>query len=181
MDLTLRLNARLQPIHQFQFEDVIHTLLTKKGIGETSGGGVAQDPEGETTYCEIEIHLDDTKPNNNIQLLEILSKTGIPKGSTLWSADPEFNIEVGTLEGLAYYFNNTELPYSIYETCDVNYALEQMEKAIEGIGKLYSYWKGRAYTALYFYGHSFFEMKQKIEAFNATYPLCQKSRIEQIA
>ena len=60
-------------------------------------------------------------------------------------------------------------------------ALEQMEKAIEGIGKLYSYWKGRAYTALYFYGHSFFEMKQKIEAFNATYPLCQKSRIEQIA
>ena len=113
MDLTLRLNARLQPIHQFQFEDVIHTLLTKKGIGETSGGGVAQDPEGETTYCEIEIHLDDTKPNNIIQLLEILSKTGIPKGSTLWSADPEFNIEVGTLEGLAYYFNNTELHYSI--------------------------------------------------------------------
>ena len=93
MDLTLRLNARLHPIHQFQFEDVIHTLLTKKGIGETSGGGVAQDPEGETTYCEIEIHLDDTKPNNIIQLLEILSKTGIPKGSTLWSADPEFNMK----------------------------------------------------------------------------------------
>ena len=35
--------------------------------------------------------------------------------------------------------------------------------------------------ALYFYGSSFAEMKQRIEPFIATYPLCQKSRIEQIA
>lgn len=37
------------------------------------------------------------------------------------------------------------------------------------------------YTALYFYGTSFAEMKQRIEPFIATYPLCQKSYIEQIA
>lgn len=181
MDLTLRLNARLQPIHRFQLEDVIQTILAKEGMGETSGGGTAQDPEGETTYCEIEIHLNDSKPSNIIRLANMLNNLGIPKGSALWGVDPEFNIEVGTLEGLAFYFNNTELPYYIYETCDVNYALEQMEQAIEGIGQLYSYWKGGAYTALYFYGSSYFEMKQKIEPFNAAYPLCQKSRIEQIA
>lgn len=46
---------------------------------------------------------------------------------------------------------------------------------------MYSYWEGPIYTALYFYGISFAEMKKKIEPFIATYPLCQKSRIEQIA
>lgn len=181
MDLTLRLNARLQPVHRFQLEDVIHTILIKEHMGETIGGGTAQDPEGETTYCEVEIHLNDSKPSNLIRLTNILNNLGIPKGSALCGVDPEFNIEVGTLEGLAYYFNNTELPYHIYETCDVNYALEQMERAIDGIGHLYSYWKGGAYTALYFYGSSYCEMKQKIAPFDAEYPLCQKSRIVQIA
>ena len=49
------------------------------------------------------------------------------------------------------------------------------------IGRFYSYWEGNEWTALYFYGVSFVEMKQKIEPFIASYPLCQKSRIEQIA
>lgn len=181
MNLTLRLNARLQPIHQFQLEDVIHAILTKEKMGETNGGGIAQNPEGETTYCEIEIYLNENKPSALIRLTHILNRMGIPKGSTLWGFDPEFNIEVGTLEGLGYYLNNTELPYYIYETCNVNDVLDQMEQAIEGIGHLYSYWKGKAYTALYFYGSSYNEMKRKIEPFNTIYPLCQKSRIEQIA
>ena len=56
-----------------------------------------------------------------------------------------------------------------------------MEQAMEGIGRMYSYWEGSTYTALYFYGTSFAEMKEKIEPFIASYPLCQKSRIEQIA
>ena len=61
------------------------------------------------------------------------------------------------------------------------YVIEQMEQAMEGIGRMYSYWEGSTYTALYFYGTSFAEMKEKIEPFIASYPLCQKSRIEQIA
>ena len=63
----------------------------------------------------------------------------------------------------------------------VSYVIEQMEQAMEGIGRMYSYWEGSTYTALYFYGTSFAEMKEKIEPFIASYPLCQKSRIEQIA
>ena len=59
--------------------------------------------------------------------------------------------------------------------------IEQMEAAMEDIGCLYSYWKSNEWTALYFYGTSFVEMKQKIEPFITSYPLCQKSRIEQIA
>lgn len=104
---------------------------------------------------------------------------GIPKGSVLQGIQPE--IEVGTLEGLAYYSNGSDLPEDVYKTCDINYVIEQMELAMEEIGRMYSYWEGPAYTALYFYGSSFVEMKKRIEPFIAAYPLCKKSRIEQIA
>lgn len=97
----------------------------------------------------------------------------------LQGVEPE--IEVGTLEGLAYYSNGVDLPDEVYQTCDINYVIEQMEKAIEGIGRMYSYWEGNTYTALYFYGTSFAEVKEKIEPFIAVYPLYQKCHIEQIA
>ena len=56
-----------------------------------------------------------------------------------------------------------------------------MESAMDGIGRMYSYWEGQKYTVLYFYGTSFIEMKKRVEPFLAKYPLCQKSKIEQIA
>ncbi len=107
---------------------------------------------GEIESCDIEIHLNDDKQDSINRLVELVNKIGIPKGSALLCMVPEFKIEVGTLEGLAYY-----------------------------IGSFYSYWEGNEWTALYFYGTSFVEMKQKIEPFIASYPLCQKCRIEQIA
>lgn len=70
-------------------------------------------------------------------------------------------IEVGTLEGLAFYVNGTDLPDEIYESCDINHVIEQMESAMNGIGRFYSYWEGNEWTALYFYGGSFVEMKSK--------------------
>lgn len=44
--------------------------------------------------------------------------------------EPE--IQVGTLEGLAYYLNGAELPKEVYETCDINYVIDQMEQAMKG-------------------------------------------------
>ncbi len=57
-----------------------------------------------------------------------------------------------------------------------NGEIEQMESAMKGIGRLYSWWEGAEYTGLYFYGTSFEDMKQKIQPFISNYPLCQKSR-----
>lgn len=179
MNLILKLNARFQPKHRFELEDALQEILEKKQLGEVTGGGTFQKSDGEITYCEIEIHL----VNDNLDCIEWLvawlNKIGIPKGSVLQGVEPE--IQVGTLEGLAYYSNGVDLPDEIYRTCDVNYVIEQMEQAIEGIGRMYSYWEGNTYTALYFYGTSFSEMKEKITPFIAEYPLCQKCRIEQIA
>lgn len=179
MELTLKLNARLQPKHRFELEDALQEILEKEQMGEVTGGGTAQNPDGEIAYCDIDIHLVDDNLDCVKWLAELLNKMGIPKGSVLQGVEPE--MEIGTLEGLAYYSNGVDLSDEVYKTCDINYVIEQMEQAMEGIGSMYSYWEGPIYTVLYFYGSSFAEMKKKIEPFIASYPLCQKSRIEQIA
>lgn len=179
MNLTLKLNARLQPKHRFELEDALQEILEKKQLGEVTGGGTAQNPDEEIMYCDIDIHLFNDDWECVEWLVNLLNRIGIPKDSVLQGVDPE--IEVGTLEGLAYYSNGVDLPAEIYQTCDINYVIERMEQAIEGIGRMYSYWEGNTYTALYFYGTSFSEMKEKIAPFVAEYPLCQKCRIEQIA
>lgn len=179
MDLTLKLNARFQPKHRFELEDALQEILEEAQAGEITGGGTAQNPDGEIAYCDIDIHLTEDNPERLNWLVSLLNTIGIPKGSILQGTDPE--IEAGTLEGLAYYSNGADLPDEVYQTCDINYVIDQMEQAMEGNGRMYSYWEGSTYTALYFYGTSFAEMKEKIEPFIASYPLCQKSRIEQIA
>lgn len=179
MNLTLKLNARFQPMHRFELEDALQEILEQNNMGEVTGGGTAQNPDGEIAYCDIEIYLAKDEQESVNWLVGLLNAIGIPKGSVLQGL--EADIEVGTLEGLAYYSNGVELSEEVYKTCDINYVIEQMEQAMDGIGRMYSYWEGAVYTALYFYGSSFEEMKRRIEPFIATYPLCQKSRIEQIA
>lgn len=182
MELTLNLNARLQPMHRFNLEDILQEMLKKKKLGKVTGGGTLQNPKnGEIMSCDIEIHLNDDSQNSVDYLVEFANQLSIPKGSALLSIEPEFKIEVGTLEGLAYYSNGTELPDEVYKNYDINHVIEQMGEAMKGIGRLYSYWESNEWTALYFYGTSFAEMKKLTESFIASYPLCQKSRIEQIA
>ena len=181
MEVVLKLNARLQPMHRHELEDAIQGVLEKEQMGEVTGGGTVQNPDGEIVSCDIDIHLAGDKWDHVSFLVNLLNRLGIPNGSALLGIDRKFRVEVGTLEGLACYVNGTDLPDEIYESCDINHVIEQMESAIDGIGRFYSYWEGNEWTALYFYGVSFVEMKQKIEPFIASYPLCQKSRIEQIA
>ena len=179
MNLTLKLNSRFQPKNRFELEDALQELLEKAHMGEVTGGGTAQNPNGEIAYCDIEICLINDEAGSVEWLVDLLNRIGIPKGSLLQGVEPE--MEVGTLEGLAYYSNGVDLAPEVYQTCDINYVIEQMELAMDGIGRIYSWWEGPVYTALYFYGSSFEEMKEKIEPFIAQYPLCQKSYMEQIA
>ena len=96
----------------------------------------------------MEIHLNNDDLDSVRWLAALLNRIGIPKGSLLQGVKPE--IEVGTLEGLAYYSNGVDLPDEIYQTCDINYVIEQMEQAMEGIGRMYSYWEGNTYTCLFY-------------------------------
>lgn len=179
VDLNLKLNAKFQPKHRFELEDAQQEILEKREIGEITGGGTVLTADGEVSYCDIEIRLHGESKADLEWLTGLLNAMGIPKGSFLQGAEPE--IPVGTLEGLAYYSNGVDLPEEVYQSCDINYVIEQMERAMEGIGRMYSYWEGKRETALYFYGTSYTEMRERIAPFIAQYPLCQKCRIEQIA
>ncbi len=178
MKLTLHLNARFQPIDRFELEDALQEIFEKNNAGEVTGGGTLLKENGEIESCDIEIDFcDDEK---SLEWLEgLLNNIRIPKGSVIQGVEPP--IYVGTLEGLAIYLNGTDLPKEIYKSCDINYVIEQLEQAVDSIGSMYSYRELDEFTALYFYGVSFSIMKEKMEHFVSSYPLCQKCRIEQIA
>ena len=57
MEVVLKLNARLQPMHRHELEDAIQGVLEKEQMGEVTGGGTVQNPDGEIVSCDIDIHL----------------------------------------------------------------------------------------------------------------------------
>lgn len=182
--VTLHLNARFQPMHRHELEDALQSVLEAKKLGTVDGGGTLQMPSGEIKSCDIELMLKDGEEDILQQLASIVERFGVPRGSALlWVSSQEISQEkpVGNQEGLALYLNGTKLPAQVYQTCDINYVIEQMETLMEGCGRLYSWWEGPENTALYFYGESYEKMLAAVDGFLKEYPLCQKCTISQIA
>ncbi len=182
--ITLNLNARLLPLDREPLDDTLDKILKKLKIGKTDGGGTLVSKGGEIINCDIELSINKRSFDGDIikamdKLSQIVDVLGVPKESKLICGD--IIRSVGRLEGLAFYANGTELPAEVYQNCDINYVIEQMEKCMDGVGRFYSYWQGPTETALYFYGASYEQMKSGIEKFVSEYPLCQKSRIVRIA
>jgi len=73
-------NARFQPKHRFELEDALQEILQKEHMGEVTGGGTAQNPDGEIAYCEIEIHLANDEMTSVKWLTELFNRISIPKG-----------------------------------------------------------------------------------------------------
>jgi len=46
------------------------------------------------------------------------------------------------MNGSIFCFISTNETPEIYESCDINHVIEQMESAMNGIGRFYSYWEG---------------------------------------
>ena len=179
-NLTLQLNARLRPLDRGDiYEDPINAMLEEFCLGETTGGGTSVGGNNEVAYCDIEISISENTPYNLEKLELICNNIGIPKGSFLRSAD--FKKPIGTLEGLVLYMNGTELADEVYENYDINVVIEKIDELLDSKGAMYSYNENLNDTALYYYGDSYEEMKGSIQSFLDEYPLCQKSRVEQIA
>jgi len=178
----VQLNARLQPLHRGEFfEDPLDAKLKSDGLGEVSGGGTMQEASGESEYCDIELMMPDTSEAAIAKLIAVLEFLGAPKGSKLQLANSQAQREFGRAEGIAVYLNGTDLPESTYKTCDSNFVYSELGRLLDGKGRVLSYWQGPTETALYLYGSSCDEMKQRIAGFISTYPLCEKCRIVQVA
>lgn len=178
-NVTLTMNAKLQPMHRHELEDDLEAIFQKLNIGTITGGGTQLTDTKEIAFCDIEIQLEDSSGASIEPLLAGLNAFGIAKGSYLLVDDQK--LPVGTLEGLGLYLNGTELPNETYQTCDINDVIDALGEAMNSNGSLCSHWEGDKETALYFYGASFETMNACIAEVVATSPLCQKARIVQIA
>ena len=181
--VVVRLNARLQPMHRGEhFEEPLMDVLAELSLGEVTGGGtqLSGDDTG-VSHCDIELRLPDAGETALAALIAALEELGAPKGSKLLVGDGAAETPFGTHEGLALFLNGTGLPEEVYASCDVNHAIEELDRLMGEQGRFRSYWEGATDTALYCYGPSFAAMREAIEPLLASYPLCQKARVEQIA
>jgi len=96
-------------------------------------------------------------------------------------AKSEKVLQIGKAEGLAVYPNGTDLPDEVYAKSDINFVISEFTRLLDAKGRILSHWQGPRETALYIYGESFASMRDSLKDFIASYPLCQKCRIVQIA
>jgi hypothetical protein len=180
--IVAQLNARLQPMHRGEyFEDPLDIELKNAAIGEVSGGGTLQSKTGEVEHCDIEIEVSGPLIAAERIVIDALERLGAPKGSKLHIEAEGRQVEFGRSEGLAVYLNGTDLPEHVYKECDSNFVYSELDRLLDGEGRVLSYWQGPSETAFYVYGHDFLEMKERIREFLGSYPLCSRCRVEQIA
>lgn len=177
ISITLQMNAKLQPMHRADFEDMVENVLKEKNAGEIVGGGSLLLPTGEISCCDIEFSILENQVDSFISFLNQIHL--IPKGSKILMNHTEMSI--GTYEGLGLYLNGTDLPVEVYQSSDINQLIEQLDTELDGIAVRLSHWEGNAETALYYYGPCYEKMKEKILLITQKHPLCEKCRIEQIA
>jgi hypothetical protein len=177
-----RLNARLQPLDRGTlYEDPLDAALRRAELGAVTGGGTLQDTNGEIELCDIEVELTDSSERSLELVRELLERLGAPKGSSLIVAAGGRELPFGSSEGLALYLNGTDLPDEVYRDSDVNHVYDELNRLLDGIGAVHSYWEGPTETALYAYGTSFESMRDALSGFLQSYPLCEKARVVQIA
>jgi len=179
VEVSVRLNARYQPVDRGAYVDLTERFLAEKGWGRLGDGeGTMCSPEGEPIACDFDIIV---KRDCLAEVTAALDKVFfVPRGSMLVIGDEERPI--GQQEGLALYLNGTDLPQEVYRNTDVNAVIRSLEAHLgEERGQFLSFWQGPKETALYFYGPSYEAMKAALEEILPQHPLCEKCRMEQIA
>lgn len=172
----LHLNMPLLPEDSIEmFEDPLNEVLKKYKIGEVTGGGTELN-DGMPVSNDVELSIKKEKKEDFINYIKSLNIYS--KGSYIEFDDEK--IEIGTLEGLNLRLNGIDLDSSIYKNNDVNHVIDEIVKQLNGKGTFYSHYVGEKYTNLYFYGESYDEMKEIIDKYIISCPLCKKSIVEKL-
>ena len=177
-----RLNDRAQPLDRGSlYEDPLDDLLKSERMGTVTGGGTQLGEDNEIVFCDVEIQVTAPLEQATPLICSTLESLGAPIGSKLIVESDNSEVAIGKTEGLAVYLNGVDLPDHVYQECDFDSVADEFTRLLGNEGKIHSYWQGPRETALYMYGNSFQEMKQRIEGFLTSCPLCQQARVEQIA
>ena len=178
MHIVLHLNEKLQPKHRFPLEDMIDETLKKNGLGEVTGGGTLMKKNGEIESCDIEIQFKDGDPNAEEWFKDYINSLNIAKESTL-EIDNKHLFFVGNFEGMALYLK-TNLPEDVYKNNDINSLISKLKETLGEEGVLRSWREHKDFTALYFYGRSFLEMKKLAKPVLNENPLAKGCKIVRI-
>ena len=183
LEVTAQLNHLLMPLDRgARYEDPLQEALAARGLGEVVGGGTMQLQSGEIEYIDVAVALTDATQGIPL-VIATLEALGAPRGSKLLIGEGESVRELpfGKAEGVAVYLDGVNLPDAVYATSDVNVVIEELDRRLEGVGEMQSYWQGPRETALYFYGRDAEEMKRLMADFLAVYPLCAGARVVTVA
>ena len=174
VELTVELNARLQPIHRGEmFEEPLENVLIQANAGEVLGGGTFMSATGEIEKCDITLEVKDdwiAKVFAYLQRIKI-----IPKGSKI-ICKQEIT-PIGQAEGMAIYLNGTDLPAEVYRTNDINELISKLQDALGDKCFMFSWWEGGTETALYFYGESYLKLYESVKHILEIHPLCKLSHV----
>lgn len=181
--IVAQLNDKIMPIDRGDvYEDPLDELLKIKYYGEVSGGGTLQAVSGEIEYCDVEIKLVDTLNKQAVEeIIAKLESLGAPKGSKLIIEETGEQIPFGRLEGMAIYLDGVNLSDEVYKNSDTEALAENINALIGIKTDILRYWQGNTETAIYFYGHSFEDMKIATAEFISITPDCENARVVQIA
>ena len=178
MELTIELNAKLQPMHRVQlFEEPLEKVLLQASAGELIGGGTLQSATGEIEKCDIILDANDEWVEKMLTYLRGIRI--IPQGSRV-ICNQEI-IPIGKAESLAIYLNGTDLPTEVYQSNDVNELISGLQDALGEKCFMFSWWEGQKETALYFYGEKYSELYGAVKPILDVHPLCKLSHTKQIA
>jgi len=183
-ELTVRLNARLQPMHRGElFEDPLDDHLTAAKLpASVTGGGTQLSAEGEAQFCDIDVLVEGDDPEAVVPAIRTyLESLGVPRGSSILDEDGSVLVTFGSTEGLALYLNGTDLPAEVYAASDVNELVDAVEEALGDSGRMLSYWEGPRDTALYLYGRDAALMRSRLAPVLESRADAQLSRLEAIA
>jgi hypothetical protein len=185
--VTLNINEKLMPIERGDlYEDPLNNFLMENNFGETTGGGTAQQQNGEIESIDVELDLyvsqnstiADLKKSHGKMLTALIDKInslGIPKGSK-FILDVEDFIEVGTKEGIGVYFSFDGLEKG---TIDFNEVFKDLKKITQDNPEVARYCETQDFLALYFYGDSFEIMKKNVVSYlTEKYPILKYKTIQ---
>ena len=174
-----RLNHKLMPVARGdRYEDPLAEELDKSGFGHVDGGGTMLNKSKEIEFIEVEMNLAQTEKRIPF-VIERLESYGAPRGSMLTVGDGSDKKEIpfGKVEGVGIYLNGATLPGEVYETCDVDEVINEINKLVAGHGEIQARWDGSTETALYIYGDDAELIKKLISGYLAAYPLCKGARV----
>ena len=172
-----RLYEHIEPIDRGErYEDPLHELLEKSGVGRVTGGGSQLNDHGGIEYADVELELANLDEALGI-VTAALEAAGAPRGSELLNASDETVLrEFGKQQCMAVFLDGVSLPDEVYATLDFEAVVTDIGAAA-GEKSYRCIWQGAEETGVFFFGPDAEAMFTRVEPILRRLPIGQNARV----